>query len=154
MIYQKQSARIGEDVARRIIKRRSWYLILFGALLAGIAGGQDILMTYGVAGVLLLGSLKKPDQKIVKRIAISTSIYAVYLPVLWVGILRGIGVYGLPGSCSGDETYFGTLAGQIIAVPIIPLFNHLMFPIIPAVYMGIWLGRKNALIQADQNVGL
>ena len=154
MIYQKQSERTGQNAARRMIKRRSWYLILFGALLAGIAGGQDILMTYGVAGLLLLGSLKKTDQKIVKRIAISTIICAVYLPVLWGGILLGIGDYGLPFSWGGDETYFGTLAGQIIAVPIIPLFNHLMFPIIPAVYMGIWLGRKNALIQADQNVGL
>ena len=54
MIYRKQSERNGAEEAKRIIKRRCWYLILFGAILAGVAGGQDILMTYGIAGLLLV----------------------------------------------------------------------------------------------------
>ena len=42
MIYRKQSERKGADEAKRIIKRRCWYLILFGAILAGVAGGTTV----------------------------------------------------------------------------------------------------------------
>jgi len=38
--------------AMTTIKRRSLYLIMFGILLAVVIGGQDILMAYGVAGLL------------------------------------------------------------------------------------------------------
>src|SRR5699024_6217863 len=41
MIYRTQSERMGVEEANRIIKRRCWYLIVFGAILAGVAGGQD-----------------------------------------------------------------------------------------------------------------
>lgn len=40
MICKKQTERKGEDAAGQIIKRRCWYLILFGALLVGVAGGR------------------------------------------------------------------------------------------------------------------
>lgn len=154
MIYRKQTERKDEAEAKRIIKRRCWYLILFGALLAGVVGGQDILMTYGFAGLILLGSLKKIDRKIIKRIIISTVICLIYLPVLWGVILLGLGDYGLPTSYTGNETYFGNLINQIISIPIIPLFNHLFFPIIPSVYMGIWMGNKDLLIKPHNHVRL
>ena len=154
MIYRKQSERKGENEAKRIIRRRCWYLILFGAILAGIAGGQDILMTYGIAGLILAGSLKKTNDKIMKRIVISVIICLIYLPVLWGGVLTGIGDYGLPTAYTGNETYFGNLAGQLISIPIVPLFTHLFFPIIPSVYMGIWMGNKELLIQPDEHARL
>lgn len=154
MIYRKQSERRGENEAKRIIRKRCWYLMLFGAILAGIAGGQDILMTYGIAGLILAGSLKKSNGKIMKRIIISTIICLAYLPVLWGGVLTGIGDYGLPISYTGDETYFGNLAAQLISIPIVPLFTHLFFPIIPSVYMGIWMGDKELLIKPHKHTGL
>lgn len=154
MIYRMQTERKNAEEAKRIIKRRCWYLILFGALLAGIAGGQDILMTYGLAGLILAGSLKKADKKIVKRIMISGIICLIYLPVLWGVILLGLGDYGLPTSYTGNETYFGNLIDQIISVPIIPLFTHLFFPIIPSVYMGIWMGNKDLLIKPGDHLRL
>src|SRR5690625_3985828 len=42
MVYKKQVERRGAAVARRIIIRRCLYLILFGAILAGVFNGQDI----------------------------------------------------------------------------------------------------------------
>lgn len=154
MIYRKQSIRKGENEAKRIIRRRCWYLILFGAVLAGVAGGQDILMTYGIAGLILSGSLRKSNGKIIKRIIISTVVCLIYLPVLWGGVLLGIGDYGLPIAYTGNETYFGNLIGQLISIPVVPLFTHLFFPIIPSVYMGIWMGNKELLIRPHEHVSL
>lgn len=154
MIYRKQSIRKGENEAKRIIRRRCWYLILFGAVLAGVAGGQDILMTYGIAGLILSGSLRKSNRKIIIRIIISTVVCFIYLPVLWGGVLLGIGDYGLPIAYTGNETYFDNLIGQLISIPVVPLFTHLFFPIIPSVYMGIWMGNKELLIRPHEYVSL
>lgn len=154
MIYRKQWERKGAEEAKRIIKRRCWYLILFGAILVGVAGGQDILMTYGIAGLLLIPCLKKDNTKIKKYVIISTLICLMYIPLLWGGILLGNQSYGLAVELTGEETYFNSLLEQLIAIPLIPLFTHLFFPIIPSVLMGIWLGNVNLLIKPHHHMKL
>lgn len=106
-------------------------------------------MTYGIAGLILIGSLKKDNSKIVKRIIISAIVCMIYLPALWGVLLLGNGDYGLATEITGNETFLNSLAGQIIAIPIVPLFNHIFFPIIPSVYMGIWLGNMNVMIKPE-----
>ncbi|WP_130859739.1 DUF418 domain-containing protein [Gracilibacillus phocaeensis] len=152
MIYRKQTERNGTNEAKRIIKRRCWYLILFGAVLAGVAGGQDILMTYGIAGLLLTPSLKKTHTKIKKYTLISTMICLVYIPFLWGGIIAENQSYGLPIALTGQETYFDTILERVVSIPIIPLFTHITFPIIPSVLMGIWLGNINILTEQQQHI--
>ncbi|WP_066192517.1 DUF418 domain-containing protein [Gracilibacillus timonensis] len=152
MIYRKQTERNGTNEAKRIIKRRCWYLILFGAVLAGVAGGQDILMTYGIAGLLLTPSLKKAHTKIKKYTLISTMICLVYIPFLWGGIIAENQSYGLPIALTGQETYFDTILERVVSIPIIPLFTHITFPIIPSVLMGIWLGNINILTEQQQHI--
>src|SRR5690625_3604047 len=154
MIYRKQSRRKGAEEAKRMIKRRCWYLILFGAILAGIAGGQDILMTYGIAGLILVSSLKKDNNKIKKYMLISTIICLIYIPLLWAGLLIGNQSYGLPIELTGQETYVNTVLERLIAIPIIPLFTHIFFPVIPSVLTGIWLGNLNSLIKPHRHIKL
>jgi len=120
MIYRKQSERKGAAEAKRLIKRRCWYLILFGAILAGVAGGQDILMTYGIAGLLLISCLKKDNRKIKKYVLISTVICILYIPFFWGGVLVENQSYGLPVELTGQETYAGTILERLVSIPIIP----------------------------------
>ncbi|MBY7145100.1 DUF418 domain-containing protein [Virgibacillus sp. NKC19-3] len=152
MIYRKQSERKSAKEATRIVKRRCWYLIVFGAILAGVAGGQDILMTYGIAGLLLVSSLKKDNSKIKKYVLISTILCLLYIPIFWGGILVGNQSYGLPVELTGHETYVNTMLERLIAIPIIPLFTHIFFPIIPSVLMGIWLGNINILMKPQNHI--
>lgn len=154
MMYRKQWERKGEGEAKRIVKRRCWYLILFGAILAGVAGAQDILMTYGIAGLLLVSSLKKDNTKIKKYVLVSTIICLIYIPLFWGGIILGNQSYGLPVELTGQETYFNTFLEGLIAIPIIPLFTHIFFPVIPSVLMGIWLGNINVLIKPHDHIKL
>ncbi|WP_368653683.1 DUF418 domain-containing protein [Ornithinibacillus sp. 4-3] len=154
MIYRKQQERKGDKEAKRIIKRRCWYLILFGAVLAGVAGGQDILMTYGIAGLLLVSTLKKDNTKIKKYVIISILICAIYIPFLWGGVLFENQSYGLLESVTGQETYFNTVLDRLISIPIIPLFTHVFFPVIPSVLIGIWLGNLNILIKPQPHLKL
>ncbi|ALX48397.1 DUF418 domain-containing protein [Lentibacillus amyloliquefaciens] len=154
MIYRKQCERMGVDEANRIIKRRCWYLILFGAILAGVAGIQDILMTYGIAGLVLVSTLKKDNNKIKKYVFISTAICLIYIPILWGGVLLGNQSYGLPVALTGQETYLNTSLDRLSSIPIIPLFNHIFFPVIPSVLMGVWLGNLNLLIKPHEHIKL
>ncbi|MET3506410.1 DUF418 domain-containing protein [Halalkalibacter oceani] len=154
MIYRKQQERKDAAEAKRIIKRRCWYFIVFGAILAGVAGGQDILMTYGIAGLLLVSSLNKDNSKILKYVLVSTMICLLYIPLLWGGILLGNQAYGLPIELTGQETYVNTFLEGLIAIPIIPLFTHLFFPVIPSVLMGIWLGNRNLLSKPHDHIKL
>src|SRR5690625_662629 len=154
MIYRKQSERKGIAEAKLIVKRRCWYLILFGAILAGFAGVQDILMTYGIAGLLLVSSLNKGNRKIKKYVFISTIICLIYIPLLWGVVILGNQSYGLSVELTGQETYFNTFLEGMIAVPIIPLFTHIAFPVIPSVLMGIWLGNVNMLIKPQDHIRL
>ncbi|WP_080873488.1 DUF418 domain-containing protein [Oceanobacillus timonensis] len=154
MIYRKQCERNDAAEAMRIIKRRCWYLILFGAILAGVAGGQDILMTYGIAGLFFAFSLKKDNKKIKKYVLLSTVICILYIPLFWGGVLVENQAYGLPVELTGQETYSGTILERLVSIPIIPLFTHLTFPVIPSILMGIWLGNLNILIQPEKHIKL
>jgi len=154
MIYRKQCERMGIDEANGIIKRRCWYLILFGAILAGVAGIQDILMTYGIAGLILVSTLKKDNNKIKKYVIISTTTCLIYIPILWGGVLLGNQSYGLPVALTGQETYLNTSLDRLISIPIIPLFNHIFFPVIPSVLIGVWLGNLNLLIKPHDHIKL
>lgn len=154
MIYRKQSERKGAAEAKRLIKRRCWYLILFGAILAGVAGGQDILMTYGIAGLLLISCLKKDNRKIKKYVLISTVICILYIPFFWGGVLVENQSYGLPVELTGQETYAGTILERLVSIPIIPLFTHITFPVIPSVLIGMWLGNINILIKPQNHLKL
>ncbi|WP_339183543.1 DUF418 domain-containing protein [Oceanobacillus sp. FSL W7-1293] len=154
MIYRKQSERKGAAEAKRLIKRRCWYLILFGAILAGVAGGQDILMTYGIAGLLLISCLKKDNRKIKIYVLISTVICILYIPFFWGGVLVENQSYGLPVELTGQETYAGTILERLVSIPIIPLFTHITFPVIPSVLIGMWLGNINILIKPQNHLKL
>src|SRR5690625_5187717 len=122
------------EEASRIILRRCLYYKLFCAIIAGVEDGQDILMTYGVAGLILVSALKKNNNKIKKYMLISTIICLIYIPLLWGGLLIGNQSYGLPIELTGQETYVNTLFERLIAIPIIPLFTHLFFPVINNVF--------------------
>lgn len=109
-------------------------------------------MTYGIAGLLLVFSLSKENKKVKKYIIISTIICLIYVPVLWGGFFLAIQSYGFPIALTGQETYFSTIFDRLIAVPVNPLFTHILQPVIPTVLMGIWLGNINLLIMPHDHI--
>ena len=154
MIYKKQSERTGDIEAKRIIKRRCWYLILFGAVLMGVFGGQDILMTYGIAGLILIPLINRKNKTIMIWILITAVIYTGIVFLVWGTILFGIQSYSIPVELTGNETYLNTIFDRFIGIPLTPFMTHLMFPVIPSVIMGFWLGRLDVLIQPGKNRAL
>ena len=152
MIYNKQSERKSIDEAKRLIFRRCIYLILFGMILTGVFWGQDILMVYGIAGIILLPFLGRSNKTLLIWTAVTTVFYAVFVSLLWGGTLFAIDGYSVPVEFTGEETYFNTVWARVFSIPFVPLFTHLMFPVIPSVLMGFWLGQLNVLIKPEEHL--
>src|SRR5699024_10558472 len=126
MIYNKQSRRSSIHEAKRFILRRCIYLILFGMILTGVFWGQDILMVYGIAGIILLPFLGRSNKTLLIWTAVTTVIYAVFVSLLWGGALFAMEGYSIPVEFTGEETYFNTVWARLFSIPFVPLFTHLM----------------------------
>lgn len=152
MIYNKQSERKSISAARWLIFRRCLYLILFGMILTGVFWGQDILMVYGIAGIILLPFLGRSNKTILIWTAVTTVIYGVFVSLLWGGALFAMDGYSVPVEFTGEETYLNTIWARLFSIPFVPAFTHLMYPVIPSVLMGFWLGQLNVLIKPGDHL--
>lgn len=152
MIYRKQTERKDEREAKRLIKRRCWYLILFGAVLAGVFGGQDVLMAYGIAGLVLMPFFGRKNKTLIIWSVVTAVIYTFIVCLVWGVALFGIESYGLPMELTGDETYLNTIGERLIGVPFVVIITHLLYPVIPSILMGFWFGQLDVLIQPEKNL--
>ncbi|XKE77817.1 DUF418 domain-containing protein [Cytobacillus firmus] len=146
MSFEKQLSR-GSTIkaAIKIIRRRCYYLIVFGIILAVFIGGQDILMAYGIAGLLVSWLLPRDNRVLIKVAAIICIVILFYLPFVWGSFMNEMGRYGFGSDFSRDDHYIQLLTETIVSFPIVPIFIHFLFPIIPSVLLGMWSGRKRLL---------
>jgi len=149
MIFEKQRSR-GKSTkeALKTIKRRCFYLILFGMILAVVIGGQDILMAYGLAGLFVAWLLPRNNKVLFKVTAIITLVIMIYLPLVWGSFISEMGSYGFGTDFSANDYYIQSFGNTMVSFPIIPIMIHFLFPVIPSVLIGIWAGRKRLLIDS------
>ena len=143
---------IREKEAIKTIRRRSWYLILFGIVLAVIIGGQDILMAYGTAGLLVSWLLAREIKTLIRTFIFITLFYIIFGPIMWGFNMLEIGGYGFPPEVSAADTYLGTALIGLFTFPSIPILIHLMFPVLPSVLLGMWIARYQLLIKPEQHL--
>lgn len=141
-----------ERDAVKTIRRRSWYLILFGIMLAVFIGGQDILMAYGLAGLLVSWLLKREIHALIRTFAIITLVYCLFTPIIWGFNMQEIGSYGFAPEVAATDTYLSTTLLALISFPIIPIMIHIMFPILPSVLVGMWIARYQLLKKSEQHL--
>lgn len=90
MMFENQLLRgNSKKEAQKTIKRRCLYLILFGFILTVFIGGQDILMTYGVAGLFVSWLLLRRSKVLVTVMftfisSISMGIHSKCKRQLWI----------------------------------------------------------------------
>lgn len=152
MIFEKQLSRgKSKKEALQTIRRRCYYLILFGMVLTVFIGGQDILMAYGVAGLLTSWLLPRDNKVFVAFTVIVTLIIFLYLPLIWGVIVHGMGSYGFGTEISANDRYITSLMEAMMIFPVIPVAIHLLFPVLPSVLIGIWAGRERLLIDSHRH---
>lgn len=149
MIVEKQLSK-GKSIkeALKTIRRRCFYLILFGIILTVFIGGQDILMAYGIAGLIVGWLLPRDNKALIKAAILTTLIIILYLPFVWGSFMNEMGGYGFGTDFSADDRYPKLFMEAFVSFPIVPVFIHFLFPVIPSVLIGIWAGRKRLLIDS------
>ncbi|MBN8202104.1 DUF418 domain-containing protein [Bacillus sp. NTK034] len=148
----RASKGIREKEAIMTIRRRSWYLILFGVVLAVIIGGQDILMAYGLAGLLVSRLLTSGTKTLIRAFIFITLFYIIFLPIAWGFNMLEVGGYGFPPEVSAADNYLHTAFISLVTFPSIPILIHLMFPVLPSVLLGMWIARNRLLIKPEKQL--
>jgi uncharacterized protein len=153
MVMMTDSARAkgrSDEATRRVIRRRSLWLLAFGFVHAALVFPGEILAAYGLTGLLFGWLLFRSDRAVKTATWIAVAYYAL---VVGAGTIAA----GLTGEDASGEGIAGyaTLAdwtARLAGVAVAPLLNLLYFPMVALVLLGIRLGRKGYLQDPDRHV--
>ncbi|MDN3240767.1 DUF418 domain-containing protein [Glycomyces tritici] len=137
-------------VARRLVRRRSAWLLAFGFAHALLLFFGDILAAYGLIGLVFTGLLAARDRTLVRT--------AVIVAVLHLAVVAAAGV---SAEAAGHANSAPTLiadpleaAGMRLAVwsALTPTFY--VVDIVPAFAIGIWAARRRLLDEPSRHLPL
>ncbi|RIJ57674.1 DUF418 domain-containing protein, partial [Clavibacter lycopersici] len=143
ILRRQASAGVDGPRARRLLLRRSAWLIVFGALHVVLLFEGDILLSYGILGLALAAMYRASDR--VYRVL-------VWAPAIVFLIVAGAdGLTADDGSGSalglgGDGTFLGDLASRAIALAAILVATPVSVgALVPLAAIGMLLGRRRVL---------
>jgi uncharacterized protein len=142
MIARQRGAGAGEPEMRRLLRRRSLFLLLFGAVHAFLVFQGEILTSYGLAGLVIGWLLFRPDRVVVRAIAVFAIAYAVTCSIAMIG--TAVGSTGTPAEPAGYSTAADWI-GRLAALPFLPLFLTVAYPLLLLVAIGFLAGRRGFL---------
>ncbi|GAA0466669.1 DUF418 domain-containing protein [Alkalibacillus silvisoli] len=138
--------------AKRLLRRRAFFLLLFGFVLAVIIGGDDILAPYGVASLLLGWLLLRGYRALIKVLIGISLFFSLWLPLGWMVIAHDLGGLTLEDEFSSAYTYLSIMVANFVNFPVIIVFVHFMYPILIPVLVGMWAARNELLTKPDQHL--
>jgi uncharacterized protein len=139
-VYRRQRAAGADDrEAGRLLRRRSRWLIVFGAVHVVLLFPGDILVTYGIVGFLLVRWQRTTDRKLLTAAA------------LWLIVVALVQVASAMAPSDGGRSYFFSFetADPFVALVLRPA-EWLLTPfgiagVGSAILVGTWAGRRGVL---------
>ncbi|MBG0565578.1 DUF418 domain-containing protein [Actinoplanes aureus] len=139
-IHQRQTeAGMSEPDVKRLLRRRSRWLIAFGFLHALLLFPGDILGLYGLLGFALVALFRVPDRKLLVAAA------------LWLGVVAVLQGAAYMAPPTAERSFFWSFeTGDPIQAMILRPLEWLMTPIgvigvVSAALAGIWAARRGVL---------
>lgn len=141
---------LGAKQARKVLRRRSWWLIAFGLVHSTFLFSGDILAMYGATGLIALGFVHVSNRALKRWFWISFAWMMLVLPPLMMGLVAIDD--GAPKADADGSNYLvamgGGAASTVFAVLVAPL--TMMF--ISLVIAGIALQRSGWLTNPADHV--
>jgi uncharacterized protein len=139
---------VNEVAVGRLVRRRGWWMILFGFLHALLLFSGDIIGAYGLLAVVLAGLLIRAGDE---KLLILAGLWTV--PIMAFGALQA-----LPAP-EGSESLLPSMsitdplaAAGVRAIEWIQLTVVLSFlGLVPAVALGVWAGRRRLLDEPERH---
>ncbi|MEU2945486.1 DUF418 domain-containing protein [Nocardiopsis alba] len=151
----RQSARgTSEREVRRLLRRRGFFLLLFGAVHAFLVFPGEILASYGLAALVTGRLLLCSNRTIVRAAVVFAVFYVVTVPLAFIGMNMGESQGGevefaLPGYLTA-----GDWIERLVFLPFGPLFIAVAFPLLLLVVLGYLAGRAGLLDDPAAHRGL
>ncbi|MFI6392638.1 DUF418 domain-containing protein [Nonomuraea sp. NPDC050540] len=126
--------------ARKVLRRRSLWLLAFGFCHALLLFFGDILGAYGLVGLVLVGFVRRTDRSVLRAAAVGLALHVV--------VMFGFGLLTVSAS-KGDTP--AAVADPIAAVVMRLIGWFGMTPtyfaasVVPALLFGIWAARRRVL---------
>lgn len=148
-LMRRQQARGGEWLSvRKLLRRRGWWMLLFGLVHGVLLFSGDILGSYALATLILVGTLAARDRTILRLAAVFLIVSAAF------GVTQGIpnpeGGTILPSM--GQEEPLAAVVVRSVEWVLLTVAN--LLSVVPAVLLGIWAGRRRILDEPDQHLAL
>jgi len=140
MMNRRAEAGASWPTVRRLARRRSWWLLLFGLCHALLLFFGDILGAYGFIGLLFIGLLNRRDRVLLWAAAIGVVIHIVVIYSMgWVMVGTDPGATDLLGA---DPV---TSAGTRVGVWLMMTFALLPVSVMAPFFLGAWAARRRLL---------
>ncbi len=140
-LAQRQRNRGLDEVAvRALLRRRSWWLVSFGAAHAVLAFSGDVLGWYGVLGVVLAARIGVSDRVL---------LYTAALWLVLAGVVQGV-VYANPGVRTQRSFLWSFAIEDPIEATAWRSLEWVMTPfgllaVLSPMLIGMWAARRNLL---------
>lgn len=152
-LLNREIARGGDWAgARKLLRRRGWWLVVIGFAHTAALASVDILAPYGLAAVLLVGLLRSKDSTLL-WVAGLTGVPATAIVTLgmWEPMSKGLSAF-TQGSVAANGQGFGELfVGRLVNWPF-GLFVALL-AVLPGVVLGMWAARRRILDEPARHRG-
>jgi uncharacterized protein len=150
ILRRQAAAGVDGPAARRLLLRRSLWLMVFGALHVVLLFEGDILLSYGILGLALAGLYRASDRAF-RVLAWTTAI--VFLAFAGAdGLAGGDGAGSFLG---GDGSFLGDLASRALALAALLLATPVTVgALVPLAAIGMLLGRRRVLEEPTAHLPL
>lgn len=153
MVNRQLKAGTLEIESKRLLRRRGFFLLLFGFVHAVIIGGIDILAFYGFSTLLIGWILFRQNRVLIRAILFVSLFFLFLLPIVWVGMAHAMDATG--GSLetlgqSNSESYIETTLFNLISFPFMILSQLFMYPMLLPILIGVWAARNNLLLVGNR----
>lgn len=145
MVTRQQDKGVPVMEVKRLLRRRSWLLIVFGFIHLVFIGGADILAVYGISGLILGWILFKPERIQRRAMIVIGLVYMVIIPIAWVTVYPILTGEELDMGYTASHTYLLLVSEHLIAFPIMILINLLLYPMLLIIMIGVWSAYKRWL---------
>ncbi len=148
LLRRHTSMGVDEVAVRTLVRRRGWWMILFGFLHALLLFSGDIIGAYGLLAVLLAGVLiRASDRKLLIMVGLGT------VPIMAFGALEG-----LP-TPEGSESFLPSMS---ISDPLVAAVWRVgewmalttvlsLFVLVSALLLGVWAARRRLLDEPQRH---
>ena len=145
MVSRQRAKGTSDREVRRLLRRRGFFLLLFGAVHALLVFPGEILTSYGLAALVTGWLLLRSEKAIVRAAVVFAVFYAITVPVAMVGMSVGSATQGpeafaLPGYLTVEDWI-----GRVVGLPFGPVFIAFAYPLLLLVVLGYRAGRAGLL---------